>query len=97
MASSIKGWLANELTFGDEANAEILSREFYDERRWEIDYRVVFKIKGQLGFYSIIISEPKTEVGEYKTYDSSDDVPVKRVLPKVVHTVVYEEVEDQDG
>lgn len=95
-SKTIKGSIANELMYGDETSAEILAKEFDDERRWFIDYRVVFKIRGELGFYAITVSEPKTEEGEFETYDSQADVPVKLVVPKVVQTVIYEEV-NEDG
>ncbi len=94
MRKTIKGSIANEIMYGDLTSVEILKKELWSERRWFIDYRVIFKLHGELGFYAIIISEPKTEEGEFETYDSDDDVPVTPVRPKVVQTVVFEDVND---
>lgn len=65
---------------------DILSKEFWDKRRWFISWRLIFKHEDR--FYSWIYSEGATECQEDEELE--DEVECQEVFPVQKTVTVYE-------
>lgn len=101
MVKVISGCFANQLADGTTNPREITiySRKLVsDHRRWYNTWEVVFSTKGSLDLFVLEYSEPKTYEGEveWEKFDTDDYIAVYRVAPRIVQSIEYDRVEDEE-